>query len=383
MRLSGSMDIYLYLKHFPPQGNRLDEGTTKAVHGLASGLVACGHGVTVLCEWEASSRWQSPAGYWIQSFATSTPSSPSFLLSLELKGFAQRSPGLYLLNGIFHPSLFMLGRYLHKLGHPYVVAPHDPYHPQIFRKNAHLKWPYWYLLERPLLRRSAAVQVLAAPHETWLRRLGVKVPVVVTPNGFEPEDLQNPDQLHWSDQNAPLKLLCLGRMDAHHKGLDLLLRGLALRRDLNWQLLIQGRDAGDRLMLERLATELGLGDRVTFAGPTPRPAVSVMAEHDVLCLTSRYDGFGLVALEALLMGRLVLVSQEAGIGEIVEASGSGVVVEPSLGAIAQGISQLFTLRSNAKALGLQGRDYAIAKLGWPEIAAAAMVQYEALLARRA
>jgi glycosyltransferase involved in cell wall biosynthesis len=381
VRLAGSMDIYLYLKHFPPQGNSFDEGTTKAVHGLATGLASCGHRVTILCEWEASSLVQAHSGYWIQSFATPRPSSPSFLLSPELKAFARRSPGLYMLNGIFHPSLFMLGRYLRKLGHAYVVAPHDPYHPQIFRKNAHLKWPYWYLLERSLLRRSAAVQVLAAPHETWLRRLGVQVPVVVTPNGFEPEDLQSP--LHWSDENTPLKLLYLGRMDAHHKGLDLLLRGLALKRDLNWQLLIQGRDAGDRVWLETLAQELGLGDRVTFAGPTPRPAVAVMAEHDVLCLTSRYDGFGLVALEALLTGRLVLVSQEAGIGEIVAASGAGVVVEPSPGAIARGVSQLFTLRINAKALGLQGRDYAITKLGWPNIAAAAMVQYEALLARRA
>jgi glycosyltransferase involved in cell wall biosynthesis len=369
--------FYLYLKHFPPQGDRFDEGTTKAVHGLATGLVAIGAKVTVLCEWEQSSSFDSASGYRIRSFATRRPSSPSFSLSPELRAFVAHSPGLYIINGIFHPSLFMLGRWLSKQGRPYIVAPHDPYHPQIFRKNAHLKWPYWYLLERSLLSRATAVQVLALPHETWLRRLNIKTPVVVVPNGFEPEDCLDLAQLRWSQPQSPLKLLCLGRIDAHHKGLDLLLQGLK-QAQVPWQLLIQGRDAGDRARLESLVQSLNLGDRVQFAGPTEEPAVSVMVAHDILCLPSRYDGFGLVALEALLTGRQVLVSQEAGIAEVVQASGSGVVVEPRPEAIARGLEQLYERRDRAKPLGLQGRKYIMNHLGWPEIAKSAIQQYQTL-----
>jgi glycosyltransferase involved in cell wall biosynthesis len=369
--------FYLYLKHFPPQGNRLDEGTTKAVHGLATGLAAIGASVTVLCEWDQASSVDSPSGYRILSFATDRPSSPSFSLSPELRAFVAHSPGLYIINGIFHPSLFMLGRWLRKQGHPYIVAPHDPYHPQIFRKNAQLKWPYWYLLERSLLMHATAIQVLARPHETWLRGLKIKVPVVVVPNGFEPEDCLDLSQLRWSMPQSPLKLLCLGRIDAHHKGLDLLLQGLQQVK-VPWDLLIQGRDAGDRTRLETLVQTLGLGDRVQFAGPTEETAVSVIAAHDVLCLPSRYDGFGLVALEALLTGRQVLVSQEAGIAEVVAASGSGVVVEPRPEAIARGIEELHDQRDRAKFLGLQGREYILEHLGWPEIAKSAMQQYQTL-----
>jgi glycosyltransferase involved in cell wall biosynthesis len=369
--------FYLYLKHFPPQGDRLDEGTTKAVHGLATGLAAIGASVTVLCEWSQASSFDSPSGYRIRSFVTDRPSSPSFSLSPELRAFVANAPGLYILNGIFHPSLFMLGRWLRKQGRPYIVAPHDPYHPQIFRKNAHLKWPYWYLLERSLLRHAAAVQVLARPHETWLRRLKIKVPVVVVPNGFEPEDCLEVSQLRWSTPESPLKLLCLGRIDAHHKGLDLLLQGLQQVK-VPWELLIQGRDAGDRAKLETLVQSLSLGDRVQFAGPTEESAVSVMAAHDILCLTSRYDGFGLVALEALLTGRQVLVSQEAGIAAVAAASGAGVVVEPIPAAIALGIEQLYGQRDRAKPLGLQGREYILNHLGWPEIAKSAIQQYQTL-----
>ena len=36
------MNFYLYLKHFPSNGGPLRVGTSKAVHGLASGLAATG-----------------------------------------------------------------------------------------------------------------------------------------------------------------------------------------------------------------------------------------------------------------------------------------------------------------------------------------------------
>jgi glycosyltransferase involved in cell wall biosynthesis len=106
--------------------------------------------------------------------------------------------------------------------------------------------------------------------------------------------------------------------------------------------------------------------------------VSVIAAHDVLCLPSRYDGFGLVVLEALLTGRQVLVSREAGIAEVVVASGTGVIVEPQPEAIARGIEQLYAQRDQAKALGLQGREYIMQHLGWPEIAKSAIQQYQTL-----
>ncbi|MBW4566635.1 MAG: hypothetical protein KME31_01060 [Tolypothrix carrinoi HA7290-LM1] len=42
------------MRHFPSDGDKLDNGLSKAIHGLASGLIVSGAEVTVLSESLAS-----------------------------------------------------------------------------------------------------------------------------------------------------------------------------------------------------------------------------------------------------------------------------------------------------------------------------------------
>ena len=137
------MKIYYYLKHFPPFGDQLNEGTSKAVHGIASGLTVCGAEVTILCEGPNDSSIKADAGYAIECFAN-TKKYQTFTIASRLKQYIHNyvHNSLVVINGIFHPSVYSMFRLLKKYGVPYVVAPHDPYHPYIFSKNAHLKWPY-------------------------------------------------------------------------------------------------------------------------------------------------------------------------------------------------------------------------------------------------
>src|SRR5690349_13225121 len=126
------MKIYLYLKHFPADGAGLEGGTVKAVHGLAAGLVACGAKVVVLCEGpRPDSVCQSPAGYEIVSWKSAT-ANPSFRCSSGLQrylsGISRVERCLFVLNGIFHPSVYAVSRVLRRYSLPYVIAPHDPYH---------------------------------------------------------------------------------------------------------------------------------------------------------------------------------------------------------------------------------------------------------------
>src|SRR5207248_9234438 len=59
----GNLDLHLYLADFPPQGQPLNDGTVKAVDGLAGPIARGGSRVTILCESASSSRRQSPNGY--------------------------------------------------------------------------------------------------------------------------------------------------------------------------------------------------------------------------------------------------------------------------------------------------------------------------------
>jgi hypothetical protein len=78
-----SLKLYFYLKHFP-LGKGLNEATTKAVHGLASGLMARQTDVTILCEGSTTSTWQAQTGYDVRCFGKAKADRP-FILAPALK----------------------------------------------------------------------------------------------------------------------------------------------------------------------------------------------------------------------------------------------------------------------------------------------------------
>lgn len=80
-----------------------------------------------------------------------------------------------------------------------------------------------------------------------------------------------------------------------------------------------------RQSLERLAGSLGLEGRVTFAGHVP-DAAGRMSSHDVLLMSSRYEGVPAVLVEALAAG-LRVVSTDCGPGvRALLADGLGTIV---------------------------------------------------------
>jgi glycosyltransferase involved in cell wall biosynthesis len=376
------MRIHVYLPEFPAAGDRLISGMIKAVHGLAAGFAHNGAKVTVLCEGPQSSVIDHRCGYEIRCYAYNTGSSANSV-PRGLQQYIDQcpDPGVFLLNGVFNPNVYVVSRACVRNGIPYVVAPHDPYHPSIFATNRHLKWPYWYLRERPMLRQARAVQVLDLRHAEWLRALGVKTPVIEVLNGYAPGDVLPLESLQWRLQGPP-KLLYLGRIDYHNKGLDVLLDTFAqMLPHTDAQLTLQGPDWGDKEMMMRRAARLNLGSRVQFRDPEfDKQAALISSEHDIFLMPSRFEGFGLSALEAMLAGRVILVSDVAGISPHVRASGCGVVISPDISDVRRGIEQLISLRPKWKQMGLAGREYALSRLRWEQIASDTLARYREMFA---
>jgi glycosyltransferase involved in cell wall biosynthesis len=109
--------------------------------------------------------------------------------------------------------------------------------------------------------------------------------------------------------------------------------------------------------------------------------VQILAEHDVLCMPSRFEGFGLVALEAMLAGRVLLVSERAGVARHVLASGCGLSVSPSVEGVAAGMRAILSRRRDWGEMGRRGRRYALERLQWKNVAADALESYARLLER--
>jgi glycosyltransferase involved in cell wall biosynthesis len=126
--------------------------------------------------------------------------------------------------------------------------------------------------------------------------------------------------------DQPFKLLFVGQL-IHRKGLDLLLQALSQLSLSADQLQLDIIGVGSlRPSLEKLAQTLGLSKQVRFLGGQPNQAtLAAMQNADLLVLPSRWDGWGAVISEALMVGTPVLCSDRCGASTLVTASGCGEV----------------------------------------------------------
>jgi phosphatidylinositol alpha-1,6-mannosyltransferase len=130
----------------------------------------------------------------------------------------------------------------------------------------------------------------------------------------------------------PRAAVMIGRMDAgeRYKGHDEVIRAWPLvEADVpGAQLWIVG-DGNLRPELESLASELGIGGSVHFHGRvTEAEKESLINAARCLLLPSSREGFGLVYLEAMRLGRPCIVGLDAG-REVVNPPEAGLSVDPT------------------------------------------------------
>ena len=88
-------------------------------------------------------------------------------------------------------------------------------------------------------------------------------------------------------------------------------------------------DGPDRKVLEELAGELKISDRVKFVGyQSPEQVRELLKGTDVFVLTSFAEGLPVVLMEAMAAGVPVVASSIAGIPELVQDEHNGLLVPP-------------------------------------------------------
>ncbi|HEX5631861.1 MAG TPA: glycosyltransferase [Gemmatimonadales bacterium] len=131
-------------------------------------------------------------------------------------------------------------------------------------------------------------------------------------------------------------ILTVARLTAQ-KRVHLALEAVACLRDLDVHVPLTVIGEGpERARLEKLAVELDIAPRVTFAGALPRARVlERLATADLMVFPAEDEGFGLVAAEALMRGVPVVSCWDGGgVLDVVPEQGAGRLVVPSAEAIA-------------------------------------------------
>ena len=136
----------------------------------------------------------------------------------------------------------------------------------------------------------------------------------------------------WFLPGAPPVILGMGRL-VEQKNFPLLIRAFAaVRQRVDARLVILGGDKASaeqmahRQELQDLAVELGVGDDVALLGYQSNPNTFLRAAR-VFALSSNYEGFGNVLVEALLAGcPIVSTNCPSGPAEILENGQYGMLV---------------------------------------------------------
>ncbi len=195
-------------------------------------------------------------------------------------------------------------------------------------------------------------------------------------NGITLPPLPSP---HW---RPPLTLGVVSRL-SYEKGIDILLEAMpkVLREIPTARLLIVG-EGRERKRLEALADALGICASIHWVGLQPKAKlIHYYGQMNIVIVPSRFEGFGLTALEAMSLGIPVIVSAVDGLQEVVELGVSGVCFTPEDSAsLAQAITTLGVDRSRRQRLGVAGRERVASHFSLARYQEATLTLYRMLLA---
>jgi glycosyltransferase involved in cell wall biosynthesis len=163
-------------------------------------------------------------------------------------------------------------------------------------------------------------------------------------------------------------LVAAGRLD-YQKGFDLLIEAIRLLDDRSVTVAVLGEGAA-KAQLQQQAERSGVSDQVVFAGFQDNP-YAWYARADAFVLSSRYEGFPNVVLEALACGTPVIATPAPGGALEILQDKAGCVVAKSITAHALAAAIEAWLRSPRNRVG----DEVVA----PYEVGRIVSQYEALL----
>ncbi len=275
--------------------------------------------------------------------------------AMRLRGFLRRSRAdlIVLSQGGNLDGLFYAKR-LRRRGVPYVL---------VVQKVAEMYWPSDDQLAELQAMYAGAQQVcFVSQHNLTLTEQQLARPLpngVVVRNPFlVPFDAPQP----WPADNQRLRLACVGRLFPREKGQDIILRVLAREKWRNRPLDVTFFGAGlHEEALRQSAAYLGLTN-VRFDGFADDVA-AIWRDHHGLLLPSHCEGLPLVLVEAMLSGRVAIVTDVAGNAEVLTDNLTGfLAAAPTDDNVDEALERAWQARAN-----------------WPQIGAEAARQIRTLV----
>ncbi len=302
-------------------------GVNKVAHNLATTMTNLGYDVTLWGITKSLEINYPPRNYPTELFKHV---SNKFRIDENLTKAIENLPkdAVVHMHGSFITEFFHIARLLKKHNVPYIYTSHGSLGPKAMERNAQVKKVYFNLLEKVILKNAKIVHLLGKSEVDNVAVLMPKLNNTRTiPNG------QNLDAIptinvYKNGREHPIFGFC-GRLDANHKGLDLLFEGYAnyLKKGGKGTLELIGNGVS-REELETQATALGIQDKVTFYGAKyGDEKFNLIANFDVFMHTSRMEGFPTAVLEAAALNLPCITSEATNINGYIRQYDAGYALE--------------------------------------------------------
>ncbi|WP_127129819.1 glycosyltransferase [Georgenia sp. SYP-B2076] len=230
-----------------------------------------------------------------------------------------------------------------RLGVPYVLQTHG----MIDRSSRLLSRPVDRALTRPVLHGAGAVLYLTPRERRDLLAVsGTALPLVEMLNGVPVPP--------GAATVTGSEVLFLARLHARKRPTFFVRMAHRLHDEFpDARFSLVGPDEGEGAVVARLIA--GSAAPVTWEGPlAPEDTLARMAQAAVYVLPSIDEPFPMSVLEAMALGRPVVVTESCGLAPLIRDSGSGIVTDEGLDALVDAVRALLADPTAARRMGEAG-----------------------------
>jgi glycosyltransferase involved in cell wall biosynthesis len=162
----------------------------------------------------------------------------------------------------------------------------------------------------------------------------------------------------------------LGRIDIYMKGIDILLNAFTEieKKDVKLKIAGIGKEK-DIKAIRSMISDLNIEERVEFLGSLNEEEKRDFITNSMFfVMPSRFEGWGIVAIEAQACGKAVIGTDIPGLRDAVKDEETGILVEPeNISALKEAINILISDENKRMALGKNGLEWA-KNFKWDNIA---------------
>ena len=291
--------------------------------------------------------------------------------------FDEIKPDLVVFHEAYRVEYLSLSRELRKKKIPYIIIPHGELNREAQKKKWLKKKVANFVLFNHFIENAAAIQMLSERELESTKHGKIKF---IGTNG-----IRMPQKYKESFNTDKTKFVYIGRLDAYHKGIDLMLDAVALTADemrkSNSTLDIYGPDHHGRYgRVQNLINEKGISDIVSLhSAVSGAEKERILLDADVFIQTSRFEGMPMGVLEALAYGLPCLVTEGTTLGGFIKVNSAGFNCETNAFSIAKAIKKAISERDRYPRMSASARECVNKAFSWERVAGECLNSYKKIL----